>query len=183
MIGDVARNIAGDDAQVDALMGPGVDPHLYQPTPRDLTRLRAAQLVLYNGLHLEGKMVEVFESLAQTKQVVAVTRDIPEDTVLDNAPIIPIPRIEEDLVTKTVLNNYTYEWDDPTRDFALVIIMSPCQFINHSYHPNAMYCMDYEAESIVFRTFVDIPRGEEITVNYNGAIFCKEPLWFDPEED
>lgn len=82
MIADVARIIAGNDAQVDALMGPGVDPHLYQPTPRDQTRLRAAQLVLYNGLHLEGKMVETFESLAQTKRVVAVTRDISESSLL-----------------------------------------------------------------------------------------------------
>lgn len=82
MIADVARIIGGEEAQVDALMGPGVDPHLYQPTARDQTRLRSAQLILYNGLHLEGKMVEVFENLARSKAVVAVTHDIPEDKFL-----------------------------------------------------------------------------------------------------
>src|SRR5438128_2544055 len=63
MIADAARNVGGDLVEVTALMGPGVDPHLYQPTARDQGKLKAADLILYNGLHLEGKMVEVFESL------------------------------------------------------------------------------------------------------------------------
>lgn len=75
MIADIARNTAGDTADVDALMGPGVDPHLYQPSPRDVQRLRAADLVLYNGLHLEGKMADV---LAKLPRSVAVTRGLAE---------------------------------------------------------------------------------------------------------
>ncbi len=82
MIADTARQIAGEHAYVAALMGPGVDPHLYQPSTRDQRRLREAQLVFYNGLHLEGKMVEVFESLAKEKSVVAVSADIPEERLL-----------------------------------------------------------------------------------------------------
>jgi manganese/zinc/iron transport system substrate-binding protein len=82
MIADAARRVGGDAADVTALMGPGVDPHLYQPTARDQGRLRSAELVFYNGLHLEGKMVEIFEALAREKRVVAVTRDIPEDRLL-----------------------------------------------------------------------------------------------------
>src|SRR5579872_2523052 len=66
MIADAARIVGGDRAEVTALMGPGVDPHLYQPTARDQGALRAAQLIFYNGLHLEGKMAELFESLAKT---------------------------------------------------------------------------------------------------------------------
>lgn len=82
MIADSARQIAGEHAEVSALMGPGVDPHLYQPTTRDQRRLRESQLVFYNGLHLEGKMVEVFESLAREKRVVAVSGEIPVDRLL-----------------------------------------------------------------------------------------------------
>ncbi|RPI90168.1 MAG: manganese transporter [Planctomycetaceae bacterium] len=82
MIADSARQIAGEDAEVTALMGPGVDPHLYQPTTRDQRRLREAQLVLYNGLHLEGKMVEVFESLSREKRVVAVSEEISPERLL-----------------------------------------------------------------------------------------------------
>lgn len=82
MIADIADIVGGDRAEVTALMGPGVDPHLYQPTARDQGKLRAARLIFYNGLHLEGKMVETFESLAKTKTVVAVSRDIPEGQFL-----------------------------------------------------------------------------------------------------
>jgi manganese/zinc/iron transport system substrate-binding protein len=82
MIADAARIVGGEHVEVTALMGPGVDPHLYQPTARDQGRLQSAQIVLYNGLHLEGKMVETFESLAKKKTVVAVARDIPPAKLL-----------------------------------------------------------------------------------------------------
>jgi manganese/zinc/iron transport system substrate-binding protein len=72
MIGDAVKNIAGDLVDVQTLMGPGVDPHLYKATQGDLTALSGADVVLYNGLHLEGKMVDALEKLAERKTVVAV---------------------------------------------------------------------------------------------------------------
>lgn len=75
MIEDAVRNIVGDDsasATITALMGPGVDPHLYKASQQDLSLLTEADIIFYNGLHLEGKMVEVLEKLARTKPVVAV---------------------------------------------------------------------------------------------------------------
>lgn len=85
MIGDAVENIAGEHADVVALMGPGVDPHLYKATHGDLERLTEADIIFYNGLHLEGKMGEVFEKLARQKPVVAVAEKIPEDR-LRNVP-------------------------------------------------------------------------------------------------
>lgn len=82
MIADAARIVGGENVEVTALMGPGVDPHLYQPTARDQGKLKSAQLILYNGLHLEGKMVEIFESLAKQKHVVAVSCGISHDRLL-----------------------------------------------------------------------------------------------------
>ncbi|MSR58523.1 MAG: manganese transporter [Planctomycetaceae bacterium] len=82
MIADAARIVGGEQVEVTALMGPGVDPHLYQPTARDQGRLKGAQLIFYNGLHLEGRMVEVFESLAAKKRVVAVSKDLRDDQLL-----------------------------------------------------------------------------------------------------
>lgn len=73
MIADAARSIAGEHAEVEALMGPGVDPHLYQPSPADTRKLADADLVLYNGQHLEGKMADVLEKLRGS---VAVTRGL-----------------------------------------------------------------------------------------------------------
>lgn len=82
MIADAAKIVGGDLVDVTALMGPGVDPHLYQPTSRDQGKLKGSQLIFYNGLHLEGKMVEIFESLSKQKRVVAVSGGITEDRLL-----------------------------------------------------------------------------------------------------
>ncbi|MBX3406762.1 MAG: zinc ABC transporter substrate-binding protein [Phycisphaeraceae bacterium] len=78
MIADAARNVAGDRAEVTALMGPGVDPHLYKATPGDVRALQAADLILYNGLHLEGRLADVLVRLARTKSTVQVTESIDE---------------------------------------------------------------------------------------------------------
>lgn len=76
MIGDLVLNIGQENVEMTALMGVGVDPHLYKATHGDLRRLQKADVIFYNGLHLEGKMQEVFEKLALRKPVYAVTQDI-----------------------------------------------------------------------------------------------------------
>ena len=79
IIADTARRIAGEHAQVEALMGPGVDPHLYKASESDVRRLSEADLVLYNGLHLEGKMGDILTKMARNRPVAAVSEDIPQD--------------------------------------------------------------------------------------------------------
>jgi len=81
MITDVARNIGGEAVVVTGLMGEHVDPHTYKATPSDHRLLRSADLVLYSGLHLEGRMVEVFESLAAKQTVVAITEAIDKNSL------------------------------------------------------------------------------------------------------
>lgn len=85
MIKDAVENIVGERAEVIALMGPGVDPHLYKATQGDLQKLTDADIVFYNGLHLEGKMGEVLEKLGKLKPVIAVTSEIP-DSLLRKVP-------------------------------------------------------------------------------------------------
>jgi manganese/zinc/iron transport system substrate-binding protein len=77
MIADAARNIAGDKAEVIALMGQGVDPHVYKASPGDVRVLESADLILYNGLHLEGRMADTLAQLGTRRRVVAVTVSIP----------------------------------------------------------------------------------------------------------
>src|SRR5262249_14470754 len=60
------------------LRGTGVDPHRYAPAPNDLVRIKNAHLTLYNGLHLEGKMTDIFEVRAQNTWTVAVAEDLPD---------------------------------------------------------------------------------------------------------
>ena len=76
MIADAVHNIVKDSANVIALMGAGVDPHLYKATQGDLKKLSEGDLVFYNGLHLEGKMGEVLSKLGRTKSVVAVAEGL-----------------------------------------------------------------------------------------------------------
>jgi manganese/zinc/iron transport system substrate-binding protein len=73
MIADIAARIGGARANVEGLMGPGVDPHLYKATAGDVRRLARADVVLYNGLHLEAAMGEVLEEMGRRKHTVAVT--------------------------------------------------------------------------------------------------------------
>lgn len=72
MIHDLVRRIAGDRADAAALMGEGVDPHLYKATPGDIHKLSSADIVFYNGLHLEGRLGDVLSKLSERKPVVAV---------------------------------------------------------------------------------------------------------------
>ena len=73
MIADVAQQVAGEHAEVDNLIGEGVDPHLFTPTRSDVIALQDADVVLYNGLMLEGKMTDVLVRLARSgKPVIAV---------------------------------------------------------------------------------------------------------------
>ncbi len=76
MIADLVTNVGGNRVVVTSLMGPGVDPHLYKATQGDLEQLTGADVIFYNGLHLEGKMTEVFEKLRERRPIFAVTDDI-----------------------------------------------------------------------------------------------------------
>ncbi len=83
MVADLAREVGGGSVVVQALMGPGVDPHLYKATSSDLVRLQRADLILYSGLHLEGRMQETFERLRRSgRRVRAVTEGLPRDRLI-----------------------------------------------------------------------------------------------------
>lgn len=81
MIGDIARQVGGERVSVSTLMGPGVDPHLYKPTQGDLAKLSGADVIFYNGLHLEGKMGDILEKIAGRTTTVAVSDNIPRSSL------------------------------------------------------------------------------------------------------
>ena len=84
MVADVARNLAGAHAEVTQLMGEGVDPHLYKATRSDVTRMLRADLVLYNGLLLEGKLTDALVRVAGSgRPVRAVTELVDESFLLE----------------------------------------------------------------------------------------------------
>ncbi|GEM01402.1 manganese/zinc/iron transport system substrate-binding protein [Halolactibacillus halophilus] len=81
-IGEPLSVIGGDKVVVTSLMGPSVDPHLYNPTQSDITKVDQADVVFYSGLNLEANMVDVFEAISDEKVVLAVGDSISEDDLL-----------------------------------------------------------------------------------------------------
>ena len=63
MITDLVGEIGKDKVEVTGLMPTGIDPHSYNATAGDVSKMQSADVVVYNGLHLEGKMGEVFEDI------------------------------------------------------------------------------------------------------------------------
>ena len=83
MVGDLVRQIGGDRVDLTVLMGPGVDPHLYKATASDVSALQRADLIVYSGLHLEGRMADLLAGMSRAgRRVLAVTGALPEDCLL-----------------------------------------------------------------------------------------------------
>ncbi|WLR52751.1 zinc ABC transporter substrate-binding protein [Bacillus tianshenii] len=81
-IADIVKNVGGEHVEIESLMGPGTDPHLYQATQKDIQKLNEADVIFYNGLHLEGKMNEIFEKMSAQKPTHAVADGVPEEKLI-----------------------------------------------------------------------------------------------------
>lgn len=82
MIADLVEVIGGEQVEVTGLMGPGIDPHSYRVTPSDITAVQEAEVVVYNGLNLEGQMGEILGELESMGKAVFVLEDIMTDEQL-----------------------------------------------------------------------------------------------------
>ena len=86
MVGDVVAQVGGECVHVATLMGPGVDPHVYRASARDLRDLQAADIIFYAGLSLEGQLGEVLDRLAARRPTVAVSEAaVPEADLVQTA--------------------------------------------------------------------------------------------------
>lgn len=75
VIADMAKNVAGDVAEVESITKPGAEIHEYQPTPGDIKRAQGAKLILANGMNLELWFQKFYQHLKGVPEVV-VTRGI-----------------------------------------------------------------------------------------------------------
>ena len=82
MLTDLVRNIGGDSVSVQGLMGSGVDPHLYKASEGDVAKLTGADVVFYTGLHLEGKLVDVFEKMGRSSKTIALAEVLDKDGLI-----------------------------------------------------------------------------------------------------
>lgn len=77
-VAEMVTRVGGEFVEVETLMGPNVDPHLYRPVASDVKKLNDADAILYNGLHLEGRMESLFEQMTKKKTALAVTGGLVE---------------------------------------------------------------------------------------------------------
>jgi manganese/zinc/iron transport system substrate-binding protein len=75
-ITEMLQRVGGEHVEVKGIMSPGVDPHLYSPVASDVRLLSAADAIFYNGLHLEGRMADLFVKMARSKATFAVTEGL-----------------------------------------------------------------------------------------------------------
>lgn len=112
-IGQIAEPISvigGDRVEVQSLMGPGVDPHLYNATQGDIKKLDNGDVIFYSGLHLEGNMTEIFEQIGKNKPVLAIADAIPKDRLLQDDTQATDPHVWFDIdLWKTSLDSAVEE--------------------------------------------------------------------------
>jgi len=86
MVADMIENVGRENVEVIGLMGPGVDPHLYKATSRDLKSLTKADVIFYSGLHLEGRLGDVFTRMGRRGiNVYAVSESVNQELLLEPA--------------------------------------------------------------------------------------------------
>lgn len=81
-VGDLIRIIGADYVDIRALMGPGVDPHLFRASEQDVIDLIDSDIIFYSGLFLEGNLGEVLEQAENRIPVTAVSAGVPEDELI-----------------------------------------------------------------------------------------------------
>lgn len=83
LISEMVSAVGGTAIEAEGLMGAGVDPHLYKASEGDVNLLFNADIVFYNGLHLEGKMQDILEKMKQQGNTVfAVSDTISRDSLI-----------------------------------------------------------------------------------------------------
>lgn len=160
MIADAAQNVGAGRVDVQPLMGPGTDPHLYKATAGDVRTLDGADIILYNGLELEGRMAEIFDAMRSKRAVVAVAENLHE----------------QDLITLTASKKDPHVWFDvqlwkqvveSIRD--ALIDLDPGH--SEKYNENTRQYLSKldELDAWAKREFESIPRDQRVLVTAHDA--------------
>jgi SET domain-containing protein len=104
------------------------------------------------------------------------------DTVIEEAPVIVMSSKDRELLDKTLLHDYIFEWMPEGKEKMCCMALGNIPIYNHSYRSNCEYFMDYEAQTMMIKTVRDIEAGEELTINYNGDWDDEKKVWFEVSE-
>ena len=109
---------------------------------------------------------------------VFATRDIEKGELIHEAPVVPYPNEQHELIEQTILADYVYEYGINHT----AVVLGYGMLFNHSYEPNATYDINFTKHTFDYFAYRNIKAGEEILINYNGDVDDKEPLWFNKGE-
>jgi SET domain-containing protein len=104
-------------------------------------------------------------------------KTIEKNTVIEISPVIVLDKKDRNLIEKTKLNNYIFEWGEKRKKAC--IALGYVSLYNHSYSSNCEYEMDFESKTIKITTVKKVMIGEELTINYNAEPDNKTPIWFE----
>ena len=105
------------------------------------------------------------------------TQDLPNDTIIEESPVIVMSKEEREHLDKTLLHDYIFEWGKDSRQCCMAL--GYVAVYNHSYRSNCEYEMDYERRVISIKTIRFVKAGEELFLNYNGSWNDEKKVWFD----
>ena len=128
-----------------------------------------------NSKNISSPKIEVKKSqIPQAGRGVFARDLIKKNEIIEDCPVLVVPRKDYPILKKTILHNYYFMWGKVTCG----ICFGFGSFYNHSYKPNATYKKDTQNNIIKFIAIKDIKKNEEITVNYNyGNPDNKKSLW------
>lgn len=105
---------------------------------------------------------------------------IPAGTVIEIAPVIVLSTADRQLLDKTHLHDYIFEWGK--KQDQCCVALGYVSIYNHAYESNCDYEMDYAQQTIAIKTVMHIKAGEELFINYNGEWNDPTRLsWFDAQ--
>jgi uncharacterized protein len=106
--------------------------------------------------------------------------NIRKGEVIERCPVIVIPLKDKELLDKTHVYDYYFNWGSRNQP---AIVLGYGSIYNHSYEPNADYNQDTKNREMVFKAIRDIRKDEEIRTNYNGEPKDQSELWFRTKDD
>lgn len=160
MVADIVKNVGGEHVQVEGLMGPGVDPHLYKASQGDIRKLDQADMIFYNGLYLEGKMTDIFNKISKQKPVIAVAEKIDKSKLIKTGPNEYDPHIWFDVSLWTKAVKRTEE---------ALIEADPDHESDYRKNSEKYLAQLHELDQNIKKEIVSIPKKRRVLVTAHDA--------------
>ena len=136
-----------------------------------------ANVILVGGQDELNISHKVFEESKFKPIILTGKTSLPEDEIIEVAPVIVMSEEDRKLLDKTLLHDYIFEWGETKRQACLAL--GYISLYNHSYSANCEYEMEYDKQIMTIRAVRSIKKGEELFINYNGVWDNTTELWFE----